>query len=156
MVGAIATTVALSGATVTLLSGVYSDASAAPFRTVTIQAPAQSPFGGAAEEAEAGSFAWAGATEASLEADGFDPSATALPWPHYGGDPRGVMGIRVRIGDFATQAGANTGGSTQFASEGQLVNDASSSRCARWGTRSKSCRSRPERDRVRRDGAPLG
>ena len=74
---------------------------------MTIQAPAQSPFGGPAEEAEAGSFAWAGGTEASLRADGFDPSATVLPWPHYADDPRGVMGVRVRVGDFATQTDAN-------------------------------------------------
>jgi hypothetical protein len=89
---------------VTLLSGVYSDPIAAPFWTVTIQAPAQSPFGAGAEVAEAGSFAWASGAEASLEADGFDPSATVLPWPRYVDDPRGVMGVRVRVGDFATQS----------------------------------------------------
>jgi len=44
---------------VTLLSGVYSDPSANPYWTVTIQAPVQSPFGGSVEEAEAGSSAWA-------------------------------------------------------------------------------------------------
>ncbi len=93
---------------VTLLSGVYSDPTATPYWTVTIQAPAESPFGGSTEEAEAGSFAWARETEASLTADGFDPSATALPWPRYADDPRGVMGVRVRVGQFATQADANT------------------------------------------------
>jgi hypothetical protein len=97
---------------VTLVSGVYSNPSATPFWTVTIQAPAQSPFGAGAEEAEAGSFAWASATEASLQADGFDPSATALPWPEYSDDPRGVMGVRVRVGDFATQAEANAEATT--------------------------------------------
>jgi hypothetical protein len=97
---------------VTLLSGVYSDPSAAPFWTVTIQAPEQSPFGAGAEVAEAGSFAWASGAEASLEADGFDPSATVLPWPRYVDDPRGVMGVRVRVGDFATQSDANTEAAT--------------------------------------------
>ena len=92
---------------VTLLSGAYSDPNATPFWTVTIQAPAQSPFGAGAEEAEAGGFAWASGTEASLKADGFDPSGTVLPWPRYADDPRGVMGVRVRVGDFATQAEAN-------------------------------------------------
>ena len=90
-----------------LLSGVYSDPSAAPFWTVTIQAPTQSPFGAGAEQAEAGSFPWASSTEASLKADGFDPSATVLSWPHYADDPRGVMGVRVRVGEFATQSAAN-------------------------------------------------
>jgi hypothetical protein len=97
---------------VTLLTGVYSDPSATPFWTVTVQAPAQSPFGGAAEEAEAGSFAWASATEASLRAGGFAPSTTVLPWPSYADDPRGVMGVRVRVGDFATQADANAEAAT--------------------------------------------
>ena len=97
---------------VTLLSGVYADSSASPFWTVTIQAPAESPFGAGAEEAEAGSVAWASSTEASLKADGFDPSATVLPWPHYADDPRGVMGVRVRVGDFATQASASTEATT--------------------------------------------
>ena len=91
---------------VTLLSGVYSDPSANPYWTVTIQAPVQSPFGAGTEEAEAGSSAWAQQTEASLEADGFDPIATGLPWPSYADDPRGVMGVRVRVGQFATQADA--------------------------------------------------
>jgi hypothetical protein len=97
---------------VTLLSGVYSDPSATPFWTVTTQAPAQSPFGAGAEESEAGSFAWASATEASLRADGFVPSATVLPWPHYADDPRGMMGVRVRVGEFATQAEANAAATT--------------------------------------------
>ncbi len=97
---------------VTLLSGVYSDPSANPYWTVTVQAPVQSPFGGSVEEAEAGSSAWALQTETSLKADGFDPSATVLPWPGYADDPRGVMGVRVRVGQFATQADATTEAST--------------------------------------------
>jgi hypothetical protein len=76
-----------------------------PYWTVTIQAPVQSPFGDGAEEAEAGGPAWAQQTEASLKADGFDPTATALPWPNYADDPRGLMGVRVRVGEFATQGG---------------------------------------------------
>ena len=97
---------------VTLLSGVYSDPSANPYWTVTIQPPVQSPFGGSAEEAEAGSSTWAQETEASLEADGFAPTATALPWPSYADDPRGVMGVRVRVGQFSTQAEATTEATT--------------------------------------------
>ena len=93
---------------VTLLSGVYSDPNAKPFWTVTIQAPVRSPFDGSAEVAEAGSFAWAKGTAESLAADGFQPSATVLPWPLYTDDPRGAMGVRVRVGQFSTQADANT------------------------------------------------
>ena len=92
---------------VTLLSGVYSNPNAHPDWTVTIQAPTRSPFDGSAEVAEAGSFAWAEQTEATLTADGFAPTQTVLPWPRYADDPRGVMAVRVRVGQFSTQADAN-------------------------------------------------
>jgi hypothetical protein len=91
---------------VTLLSGKYSDPAAHPYWTITIQALARSPFDGSSEEAEAGSPAWARSTEAALVADGFSPSAAELPWPAYTDDPHGVLGVRVRIGQFATQADA--------------------------------------------------
>jgi hypothetical protein len=91
---------------VTLLSGSYADPSAKPDWTITIQAPTTSPFDGSAEVTEAGSAGWARQTEAKLTADGFTPSATVLPWPAYTDDSHGVMGIRVRVGQFATQADA--------------------------------------------------
>ncbi len=91
---------------VTLLSGRYTDPAAHPYWTITIQAPVKSPFDGSSEEAEAGSTAWARSTEAALLTDGFTPSAADLPWPAYTDDPHGVMGVRVRVGQFATQADA--------------------------------------------------
>jgi hypothetical protein len=66
---------------VTLLSGTYTDPAVHPHWTITIQAPAKSPFSGTSEEAEAGGLAWARSTEAALVADGFSPSAAVLPWP---------------------------------------------------------------------------
>jgi hypothetical protein len=93
---------------VTLLSGTYSDPLSHPYWTITIQAPTTSPFTGASEEAEAGGFEWARSTEAALVTDGFSPSAAELPWPAYTDDPAGVMGVRVRVGQFATQAAAET------------------------------------------------
>lgn len=96
----------------TLLSGTYSDPSASPYWTVTIQAPTQSPFDGSLEEAEAGPFSWAQQTEAQLTADGVTPTTTVLRWPSYTDDPRGVMGVRVRVGQFATQTDANTEAAT--------------------------------------------
>lgn len=92
----------------TLLSGTYTDPHAAPDWTITIQAPATSPFDRSSEKAEAGGLKWARRTEAALVADGFSPSAAELPWPAYTDDPRGVMGVRVRVGQFATQAAAQT------------------------------------------------
>jgi hypothetical protein len=93
---------------VTLLSGTYHDTNSHPYWTDTIQAPTTSPFTGAAELAEAGSATWAAQTEAALTAHGFTPAATVLPWPDYTDDPHGLMGIRVRVGNFATQAEAQT------------------------------------------------
>ena len=92
---------------VTLLSGKYTDPAVHPYWTITIQAPAKSPFDGTGEEAEAGGLAWARSTEAALVADGFSPSAAELPWPAYTDDPHGLMGVRVRVGQFATQADAS-------------------------------------------------
>ena len=91
---------------VTLLSGKYTDPAAHPYWTITIQAPARSPFDGTSEVSEAGGLAWARSTEKALIADGFSPSAAELPWPAYTDDPHGVMGVRVRVGQFATQADA--------------------------------------------------
>jgi hypothetical protein len=91
---------------VTLLSGRYSNPAVHPYWTVTIQAP--TAFAGTSEEAEAGSPSWAHSTESALVAGGFTPSATDLHWPAYTDDPHGLMGVRVRVGDYATQADANT------------------------------------------------
>ena len=93
---------------VTLLSGRYTDPLAHPYWTITIQAPATNPFNGTSEEAEAGGLSWARSTEAALVADGFSPSAAELPWPAYTDGPHGVMGVRVRVGQFATEAAADT------------------------------------------------
>jgi hypothetical protein len=93
---------------VQLLSATFSDPESHPSWTVTIQAPAHSPFDGSAELAEAGSRAWAQQTEAALTADGLAPTATTIQWPRYTDDPRGVLGVRVRVGEFASQADAAT------------------------------------------------
>jgi hypothetical protein len=93
---------------VTLLSGTYTDPLVHPYWTITIQAPTTSPFNGTSEEAEAGGLSWARSTEAALVADGFSPSAAELSWPAYTDDPRGVMGVRVRVGQFATETAADT------------------------------------------------
>jgi hypothetical protein len=97
---------------VRLLRGTYSDPNASPNWTDTIQAPTHSPFDGSLEEAEAGSVAWAQRTESQLTADGFHPTEAVLPWPSYADDPHGTMGVRVRVGEFATQAAATAEAAT--------------------------------------------
>ncbi len=97
---------------VQLLAGTFTDAKVQPQWTVTLQAPTQSPFDGSAEVAEAGSRAWARQTVATLATDGFTAQQTTLSWPRYADDPRGFMGVRVRVGEFATQAAATAQAST--------------------------------------------
>jgi Phosphodiester glycosidase len=97
---------------VRLLRGSFTDSDSHPYWTVTIQAPTTSPFDSSAELAEAGSADWAAQTEAALRADGFDPTATVLAWPKYADDPHGVLGVRVRVGDFSTQDDANAEAAT--------------------------------------------
>ncbi len=93
---------------VTLLTGQFHDPHALLSWTVTVQAPARSPLDGSVEYKEAGDGAWAARTEASLSADGFPARADTLQWPRYLDDPRGVMGVRVRVGQFQTEAAATT------------------------------------------------
>ena len=88
------------------LSGSFQDPNPSLGWTVTIQAPTASPFDGSPESKEAGSPTWAQATESALTADGFTPRADVLEWPRYVDDPRGEMGVRVRVGQFTTQADA--------------------------------------------------
>jgi hypothetical protein len=97
---------------VTLFSGSFTDAGSHPYWTDTIQAPTTSPFDGSAEVAEAGSFTWAHQIEAALQADGVQATAAVLAWPQYADDPHGAMGVRVRVGDFSTQAAATTEAAT--------------------------------------------
>jgi hypothetical protein len=97
---------------VKLLRGSFTSSGPHPDWTVTIQAPTTSRFDSSAELSEAGTATWAAQTEAALQADGFDPAATVLPWPKYADDPRGVMGVRVRVGDFSTRDEANAEAAT--------------------------------------------
>jgi Phosphodiester glycosidase len=91
-----------------LLSGTYANPNADPKWTVTIEAPTRSPFDGSQEFAEVGGVAWATHAEIMLRADGFAPTAMTVPWPRYADDPRGIMGIRVRVGEFGTKASAQS------------------------------------------------
>ena len=95
-----------------VLSGTFTDSEIHPSWTITVEAPTASPFDGSQEFAEAGSTAWASTTEAALSAEGFFPRADTLYWPRYVDDPRGVLGVRVRVGAFPTQAAATSEATT--------------------------------------------
>ncbi|WP_236573082.1 phosphodiester glycosidase family protein [Streptomyces sp. GS7] len=82
------------------------NAAAAPSWTVTVQAPATSRLTGAGTWAEVGSKSWADTTARRLTASGFRPRVAAVRWPDYSDTPHGVMGLRVRVGSYATQAAA--------------------------------------------------
>lgn len=107
-VGRIAWTSSTPAPGLELLTGTFGDPSVHPNWTVTIQAPTTSPLDGSTEFAEAGSGAWAQRTESALTSDGFTPRADTLFWPRYVDDPHGFLGVRVRVGQFATQAAASS------------------------------------------------
>jgi hypothetical protein len=91
---------------VTVGTGTLSDPAAAGHWTVTVTDPVTSRLTGAPAQAEAGPPGWAASTAASLRADGWAPQVQAIRWPGYADTPHGVMGYRVRVGDFAAQSGA--------------------------------------------------
>jgi Phosphodiester glycosidase/SPOR domain len=81
---------------------------AAPSWTVTLEQPVTSQVTGGPAAAEVESRSWAQATAAQLTADGFQPRVESVTWPHYADTPSGLMGYRVRVGSYATQAAATT------------------------------------------------
>ncbi|MFF0965667.1 phosphodiester glycosidase family protein [Streptomyces sp. NPDC003703] len=89
-------------------SATIENTAARPLWTVTVQAPATSRLSGAATWAPLGSRSWADATAERLRAGGFVPRVEPVRWPAYADTPHGVMGLRVRIGSYATEAAART------------------------------------------------
>jgi exopolysaccharide biosynthesis protein len=91
---------------VTVRSGTFSDASAKPYWTVTIDSTVTSSVTGQPADAELGTKSWATRAAGQLSADGYAPQVTSVAWPDYTDDPHGLWGYRVRAGDFTTEAGA--------------------------------------------------
>ncbi|MEU6490770.1 phosphodiester glycosidase family protein [Streptomyces sp. NPDC046984] len=87
-------------------SATIENADAAPVWTVTVQAPATGRLSGAATWAAVGPRSWADTTASGLRSGGFEPRVETVRWPDYADTPRGVMGLRVRVGSYATQAAA--------------------------------------------------
>ncbi|MEZ0110253.1 exopolysaccharide biosynthesis protein [Catenulispora sp. EB89] len=80
----------------------------APFWTVTLEQPVTSTVTGSPANAEVAAQSWAQTTAAQLQAHGFQARVEAVQWPHYADTPHGLMGYRVRVGQFPTQAAAGT------------------------------------------------
>ncbi|MEU6553398.1 phosphodiester glycosidase family protein [Streptomyces sp. NPDC046915] len=81
---------------------------AEPVWTVTVQRAGTGRLSGAATWAAVGPRSWADATAGQLSADGFAPRVETVRWPDYADTPHGVMGLRVRIGSYTTQAAAQS------------------------------------------------
>lgn len=81
--------------------------SASPFWTVTLEQPVVSKVTGGAADAEVEAQAWAQSTAAQLIGDGFAPRVEAVPWPDYADTPHGLMGYRVRVGQYTNQNDAD-------------------------------------------------
>lgn len=79
---------------------------ATPRWTVTVQAPVKARFTGAQAWATVGPETWSDTVVAQLRAKGFEPTTARIPWPHYSDTPHGLMGVRVRVGSYPTQAAA--------------------------------------------------
>lgn len=91
---------------VTLRTGVLDEAASAPFWTVTVQHPVTSSITGRPAAAGVGPRAWAQETADQLRAAGYEPRLDDIPWPDYSDTPSGLQGVRVRTGEYATQAEA--------------------------------------------------
>ncbi|MFI5757404.1 phosphodiester glycosidase family protein [Streptomyces sp. NPDC051569] len=87
-------------------TGVIRNASATPFWTITVQAPAVNRLTGAATWAPLGDRRWADDTARQLRAAGLLPRVEQVRWEKYADTPQGTMGWRVRVGSYAAQADA--------------------------------------------------
>jgi hypothetical protein len=84
----------------------------APYWTVTIGAPTTSSLTGKPATAELGTASWAATVADQLTLDGYSPRQDRIPWPEYTDTPRGLEGVRVRTGDYSTQAAAQAAAAT--------------------------------------------
>ncbi|GII54221.1 hypothetical protein Pth03_26100 [Planotetraspora thailandica] len=89
-------------------TGTLRNAAAAPGWTVTLQAEVKARFTGAQAWAVVGTESWASQAADKLRAAGLDPVVTEIPWPDYSDTPHGLMGVRVRVGSYPTQAAAQS------------------------------------------------
>ncbi|MFE6955719.1 phosphodiester glycosidase family protein [Streptomyces sp. NPDC057696] len=81
--------------------------------TVTIQAPGATRWSSndpdaPASWAEVSTRDWADSTAQKLTAAGLRPRVESVQWPAYTDGPHGLMGYRVRVGNFATQSEAQS------------------------------------------------
>ncbi|MFB8266138.1 phosphodiester glycosidase family protein [Streptomyces sp. NPDC055955] len=81
--------------------------------TVTVQAPVSTRWSSndpdaPASWAEVSTRDWADSTAQKLTAAGLRPRVESVQWPAYTDSPHGLMGYRVRVGNFATQSEAQS------------------------------------------------
>lgn len=93
---------------VTLRTGVLEDAASDPFWTVTVQHPVTSSITGGPAGAGVGPRAWAEETADRLRTAGYEPRLDDVRWPDYSDTPGGLQGVRLRTGEYATQAEAGS------------------------------------------------
>ncbi len=76
--------------------------------TVAVQSPGISRLTGATTWSDVNTRNWADTTAQKLRDAGFQPRVESVRWPDYSDTPHGVMGLRVRVGSFSTQAAAQS------------------------------------------------
>lgn len=95
----------------TVRTGVIAGGSA-PYWTVTIDATTTSSLTGKPATAELGTASWATNVAEQLTLDGYSARQDRIPWPAYTDTPMGLEGVRVRTGDYSTQAAAQAAAAT--------------------------------------------
>ncbi|WP_225823679.1 phosphodiester glycosidase family protein [Streptomyces naphthomycinicus] len=101
---------------VTVRTGVVEHPGVRHSWTITVQAPSRTRWTSNDPDAplswaEVGTRAWAEDTASELTRAALRPRVESVRWPDYADTPRGVMGLRVRVGRFATQEEAKTAAS---------------------------------------------
>lgn len=89
-------------------TGTIRHADVTPTWTVAVQSSGVSRLTGAATWSEVGTQGWADTAAQKLRDAGFQPRVESVRWPDYSDIPHGVMGLRVQVGSFSTQAAARS------------------------------------------------
>ncbi|MGW5464984.1 phosphodiester glycosidase family protein [Streptomyces sp. NPDC003996] len=89
-------------------TGTLRNPDATPSWTVAVKRSVTTRLTGAPADAEVGPQSWADATATRLRDAGFQPRVETVRWPAYADTPQDIMGLRVRIGSYATQAEAQS------------------------------------------------
>lgn len=88
---------------VSVRTGELEQSAVTPYWTVTVDASATNALTGQPTTAELGTAQWARDTANRLTAAGYPARQDVVDWPEFSDTPRGVEGLRVRTGAYASR-----------------------------------------------------